>query len=114
MDTDKVWWESTPLNKGSYRMSISNRSQKHGGRLSLVYKSHLPVTTLDDGELETFQYSKWKVEICHTCRTVVAVYCPPDTSNLAFVGDFIEWIVDPLADNSNLLVAGDFNLHVND
>ena len=37
-DTDKVWWESTPLNKGSYRMSISNRSQKRGGRLSLVYK----------------------------------------------------------------------------
>ena len=113
-DTDKVWWESTPLNNGSYRMSISNRSQKCGGRLSLVYKSHLPVTKLDDGELETFQYSKWKVEICHTCITVVAVYHPPDTSNLAFVGDFIEWIVDPLADNSNLLVAGDFNLHVND
>ena len=114
MDTDKVWWESTPLNKGSYRMSISNRSQKCGGRLSLGYKSHLPVTKLDDGELKTFQYIKWKVEICHTCITVVAVYRPPDTSNLAFVGDFIEWIVDPLADNSNLLVAGDFNLHVND
>ena len=67
---------------------------------------------MENLKLSSIVSGKWR-SVTHV-YTVVAVYCPPDTSNLAFVGDFIEWIVDPLADNSNLLVVGDFNLHVND
>ena len=48
-------------------------------------------------------------QILHVC----AIYRPPDTSERLFIDDFTEFMVDVLAEYSNLIVVGDFNMHIN-
>ena len=42
-----------------------------------------------------------------------AIYRPPDTSEVLFINDFIEFMGDVIAEYSNLIVVGDFNIHIN-
>ena len=43
----------------------------------------------------------------------MAIYRPPDLSLPWFLDDFTEFMVDIIADSSNIVVMGDFNIHVN-
>ena len=42
------------------------------------------------------------------------MYRPPDGSITQFLDNFTELLVDIVASNTNLVVLGDFNIHVND
>ena len=44
---------------------------------------------------------------------MVAIYRPLDLSLPWFLDDFTEFMVDIIADSSNIVVMGDFNIHVN-
>ena len=45
---------------------------------------------------------------------VLGVYRPPDGSIPQFLDIFTELLVDILTSNTNLVVLGNFNIHVND
>ena len=45
--------------------------------------------------------------------TVIGVYKPPSTSNSIFLEEFTEWIGLCIASDHNIIVAGDFNLYIN-
>ena len=45
---------------------------------------------------------------------IVGVYCPPDKSIPDFLDLFTEYIVDLIAEHENIVLVGDFNIHVND
>ena len=68
---------------------------------------------MQDGELETFQFAKWKVSASHATLTVIGVYRPPNLAGLDFLEEFTEWIAEQLLNDSNLVIMGDFNFHVN-
>ena len=56
---------------------------------------------------------KWKTNIDHNTLTIVGVCRPPSGSNLEFLGEFTEWLTDNLVLDPNIVIAGDFNLHIN-
>ena len=50
--------------------------------------------------------------------TIIAVYHPPYSSrcpvtNSMFIADFTEWLPSQLVRYNNVLLAGDFNIHMN-
>ena len=45
---------------------------------------------------------------------IVGVYHPPDKSIPDFLGLFTEYIADLIAEHENIVLVGDFNIHVND
>ena len=49
----------------------------------------------------------------HTITTIVGVYRPPSGSNLDFFGEFTEWLTDDVVLDPNIVITGDFNLHIN-
>ena len=49
----------------------------------------------------------------HTTTTILGIYRPPAGSLVEFLTEFTNWITDVVAQDTNLLVAGDFNLHIN-
>ena len=49
----------------------------------------------------------------HTNITVLGIYRPPAGCPVEFLTEFTNWIIDVMAHETNLLVAGDFNLHIN-
>ena len=60
------------------------------------------------------EYTKWRVTLANSFLNVLGVYTPPDGSIPQFLDIFTELLVDILTCNTNLVVLGDFNIHVND
>ena len=49
----------------------------------------------------------------HTTITILGIYRPPAGSPVEFLTEFTNWITDVVVQDTNLLVVGDFNLHIN-
>ena len=61
----------------------------------------------------TFQFAKWYVQLMHITITNLGIYRPPADSPVEFLTEFTNWITDIVIQDTNLLVVGDFNLHIN-
>ena len=117
-DSDTTWLQCTVLNKVLYQMLTLNRTGRKGGGVALVAKSHLKVKQTGEGELRSFQFCKWQVQIHHTTITLVSIYHPPYNNktkviNAEFLDEYTDWIAETLANDKNLLICGEYNLHVN-
>ena len=60
------------------------------------------------------EYAKWKITPSNSFLNILGVYRPPDVSIPKFLDIFTELLVDIVISNMNLVVVGDFNIHVND
>ena len=60
------------------------------------------------------EYAKWRVTSANSFLNILGVYRPPDGSIPQFLDIFTELLVDIVTSNTNLVVLGDFNIHVND
>ena len=74
---------------------------------------------LDEDQHAMFQYAIWKVSSKETTITVIIFYHPPysnqhPVTNTMFLDDVAEWLSNILPKYKNIILAGDFNLHVND
>ena len=58
-------------------MLTSNRTGRKGGGVALIVKSHLKVKQTEEGQLRSFQFCKWQVQIHHATITLVSIYHPP-------------------------------------
>ena len=76
-DLDITWLQYTVLNKVPYQMLTSNRIRRRGGGVALIVKSHLRVKQIGEGQLRSFQFCKWQVQVHHTSITLVSIYHPP-------------------------------------
>ena len=99
-------------------MLTSNRTGKKGGGVALIAKSHLKVKQTGEGQLRSFQFCKWQVQTHHTTITLVSIYHPPynnktKVTNAEFLDEYMDCIAETLANDKNLLICGDYNLHVN-
>ena len=56
----------------------------------------------------------WKVTSLQMSLHIVGVYCPPDKSIPDFLDLFTEYIADLIAEYENIVLVGDFNIHIND
>ena len=111
-DTDRIWIMASEIDRGDYCLSSCPRTGHRGGGVALINRKNLESKLLSQGELSTFQFGKWQVLVKHTCLMIVAVYRPPDSSKIVFLDEITEWMVDSLAEDTNVIVAGDFNLHI--
>ena len=111
-ETDKIWIDCCNLNKDRYNLTSAIRENRRGG-LALITKNDFTVKLVSNAELRTFQFAKWNVQLMHTNITVLGIYRPPAGSPVEFLTEFTNWIIDVMAHETNLLVAGDFNLHIN-
>ena len=56
----------------------------------------------------------WKVTSLQMSLHIVGVYRPPDKSIPDFLDLFTEYIADLIAEHENIVLVGDFNIHIND
>ena len=99
-------------------MLTSNRIGRKGGGVALIVKSYLRVKQTGEGQLRSFQFCKWQIQIHHTTITLVSIYHPPynnktKVTNAEFMDEYTDWIAETSANDKNLLICGDYNLHVN-
>ena len=82
--------------------------------MALVTKRNLKVKREQQRITKELEYAKWRVTSANSFLNVLGVYRPPDGSIPQFLDIFTELLVDILTCNTNLVVLGDFNIHVND
>ena len=117
-EEDDSWASHLDLNIANYRMSISNRINRRGGGLALMHKTALPTKILGEGQMWSFQVAVWSMKIPGSNMTIIAVYLPPystrcPVTNSMFIDDFTEWSPSQLVRCNNILLARDFNIHMN-
>ena len=72
-----------------------------------------------EGNQKTFQCAIWKVETHGNSVICIIIYRTPYSSTnqetvTKFLDEFIEWLANILGSISNMIVLGDFNVHIND
>ena len=99
-------------------MFTLNRTGRKGGGVALIVKSHLRVKQIGEGQLRSFQFCKWQVQVHHTSITLVSIYHLPynnktKVTNAEFLDEYTDWIAETSANDKNLVICGDYNMHVN-
>ena len=89
-----------------------SKVRTQGWGVAFINRKDLESKLLSQGKLSTFQFGKWQVLVKHTCLMIVAIYRPPDSLNIMFLDEITEWMVDSLLEDTNVIIAGDFNLHI--
>ena len=117
-DTDKMWIKSSEFNKNGYKIRVHNRDERQGGGLALIHKNNIKVKDIDKGFCRSFEYAVWKIGMRSTTATIHAIYHPPYSTknqgtNTMFLDDLTECLTTSLVRDDNLLLVGDFNMHVN-
>ena len=118
-DSDNIWINACDLNKNGYKLSPVNRNQRRGGGVALVCTSTMNAKLIDSGSKQSFEYCIWKLNVNNTPLHIVGIYHPPSStvnraSNGAFIDDFLEFLTDLLTDCRNIILLGDFNMHIED
>ena len=76
------------------------------------------VSKLSEGELETFQFGRWRLTIPGALTTIITLYHSPYSviypiTSAVLIDEFTNWIINILVDNKNVTLMGDFNIHIN-
>ena len=82
---------------------------KRGGGVGLIHRKNMDVKLTEEKEAKTFQVAKWRVTLDKTTIHLIGVYKPSDTSNTEFLEEFKEWLTPVVANETNLIITGDFN-----
>ena len=82
--------------------------------MTLVTKQNCKVKKEEHRTTAELEYAKWKVTSANSFLNILGVYRPPDGGIPQFLDIFMELLVDMVTSNTNLVVLGDFNIHVND
>ena len=77
--------------------------------MGLIHQKNMDVKLTEEKEAKTFQVAKWRVMVDKTTIHLIGVYKPLDTSNTEFLEEFIEWLTPVVANETNLIITGDFN-----
>ena len=82
-------------------------------------ETNISTKLLDEGQLNTFQFTKWQLAVNHTLITVIAIYHPPPSNQTRVTnGDFLDevtdWAAESVSTCNNAILVGVFNLHIND
>lgn len=90
------------------------RLSGRGGGLAFVYRSYLKVTEIDTPSHSSFESLCINLTLAAKNVTILAVYRPPSGSMSNFFTEFANLLSDLCSRPSDLLVTGDFNIHVDD
>ena len=118
-DQDKNWISCCDIMCNVYKISNINRQGRHGGGIGLIYKQPITIKVISKGVHRSFEYAIWDCSISNTAICLVGLYHPPynDTNKCTdamFLDDLAAFLEEVLTSYSNIIIAGDFNLHVDD
>ena len=115
----QVWLQCSSVNSDGFKCFTSYRQSRRGGGLALISRDRYKVVSLETGQLQSFQFAKWRITLKHMTLTVLGIYHSPysdqsQTTNHDFVDEFMDWIAEYIMNDTNVIILGNFNLHVND
>ena len=119
LEKDNIWLNTLSWNKIGYKFdSVPRLGKKKGGGLLLVYHDCFKADRIETDKLLSCESQLWIMDVQVWKFSLLGVYHPPSTSNPIPDSIFIDQLTDLVQDltlqHVNLIVAGDFNIHIND
>ena len=113
---DKDWCNTTKLNRNHLQLHTVNRQTGRGRGLALICKSHLKVKVIKNGSTSSFEYATWGIMTKNKQIFVTGIYHQPYSNknritNKMFINDFTIFTSTLLADHTNNVLVGHFNLN---
>src|SRR5437867_7449082 len=102
------------LTPPGYSIIHSPRPQGKGGGLGLIFRSYLKVSTVSLPLFASFESLCVRLTIASTSFTLLVIYRPPSSNSTLFQAEFSTLLEDLISTPSELIITGDFNLHVDD
>jgi hypothetical protein len=114
-DDKQHQFESCDLNQHGFKISVANRQNRIGDGIALTCRTGVNMRKIKSGVNSCFEFGIWKTIFKNVTMNIVGIYRPPSLSTPAkFVSEFSQFMEDIIPNYSNLLILGDFNLHVNE
>ena len=110
---DNTWKSGSEIVKEGYGFNEIHQCKRRGGGLALLHKTNLKVKRLSQSMSPSMELAVWKVTSLQMSLHIVGVYRPPDKSIPDFLDLFTEYIADLMAEHENIVLVGDFNIHIN-
>ena len=101
--------EMTPKSHNSYHVPWESKS---GGGVGIFVKKTYKAKIMNQGVFSSFEYINAKVTYTNKNVQIIIVYKPPSTNKRLFLNEFSNFL-DTLNESRNILICGDFNLHLN-
>jgi len=106
-------YESSDLNQNGYKISVANRKNRIGGGIDLTYRNGITMRNISCGSTSSFEFGIWQLIFKSITMHVIGIYRPPSLASCTqFVSDFFNKIEQLIPVYSNLIINGDFNLHI--
>ena len=106
------------LSVPGYKLLRYPRSKLRGGGTALFFRDCLDVTRVNSSEESSFEFSEWLVSTPTVRLRVIIVYRPPYSHThpvtiSTSITEFANLLESVVLLNEQLLICGDFNIHVN-
>ena len=118
-DMDAIWMKSNGFKKDGYQISVINRIGKNGGGLALIYGKNVTITNVDQKQHRSFESAHWRTTTGNKTLNILSLYHPlysvrQKITNSMFTGDLTDSLTDWMTFHRNIIICGDFNIHIND
>ena len=91
---------------------VPRSSGRNGGGVGCLYKSIFSVSSLNVHSFLSFEHMLLRVTHCTMSFLFAIIYRPPDTPHNQFLADLSELLEVISSSPSELIIMGDFNIHV--
>ena len=84
-----------------------------GGGIAIVFKGHIKVKNVENGQKETMEYGIFMFRIRDTVINLLVIYRFPNTSVITFCNELADVFEDKIQDLTGyVMLTGDFNVHM--
>ena len=84
-----------------------------GGGIAIVFKGHIKVKNVENGQKETIEYGIFTFRIRDTVINLLVIYRFPNTSVITFCNELADVFEDKIQDLTGyVMLTGDFNVHM--
>ena len=96
-----------------------NRIGKKEGGIALIHRSNINVIKVDQKQHRSFESAHWMTTIANYTINILGLYHPSYSArqkitNTVFIDDLADYLMDWLVSFRNILICGDFNIHIDD
>ena len=117
----ETWFQpDTPTNvinsilPPKYCIINAPRAQGRGGGIAVIYRSYLKVVKLPLPSYTSFESLFVALTVGSSTCKVIVIYRPPSSSMTTFLDEFSSLLTDIVSSPCEILISGDFNIHVDD
>ena len=112
-EKDDNWVNQSCLTQSGYQLNRQDRNTRGGG-LAILHRDKTKIIERDTYDNDAYENCVWTIEHRKERTSILGIYRPPSLNINEFVDNLSEQLSTLLQTTKNLIICGDFNIHIKD